>query len=190
MLKEELKDLLSKKSASNDKRVRQEYEEVRSYNKEVTKELKQARKEKDFETIKKLTKERDIELEIELRNEVQNTVRIEFRNTAIEVDRSKVANLKNPDKYINKLYFNRTTKQIQDLIDKGEESQAKGLIKLAEKSLDKLSTDRRKERQVRRELERMKEDVDWDFEDDEPDEGDSYDVVYTTSGSVVNVTVI
>lgn len=199
MLKEELEDLFNKRVKGADKRTLKEYEDLKSYNREVNEQLKLAREDKDYEKIKELISEKDTELEVELRNKINDTIRFEFRNTSLELDASKLEKMKNPDRYVNQLYFNRTSKQIDRLIKQGKESQAEGLIKLATKSLDKLDVGKAKEKAIRKSLRKQgnelteEEDDYWDDYFDEQDGGeepDTYEVIYTTSGSVVGITVV
>ena len=199
MLKDELKIILQGKGKSKQEKkyLAIEYEELRQENNELKKEFKKARRSKDFQAMAEINSKLNVELETELRQEVNSTVEIKFRNTSLELDREHLKGMSNPDKYINKLYFNKTVKQIDSLIASGKVKEAKGLIELVEKS-DELATDKAKEKDIKNKVEKLKEKLvdesDYDYEDLYDDGGDgdedTYSVVFTGGGSSISVTVI
>jgi len=195
VLKDELKAILKDKGMSKkqQKAARQAYEEIRDSNKELAKELRKAKKSKDFDKMAEILPNIDKNLERELRLEASNKIEVRFRNTSIDVDRSYVSKLKDPDKYVNKLYFNKTFKQVERLIDSGRFGEAKGLLKIAERSKETLPTDKRKSRQIDEQIERLSEELEgleYDIEDIEAEEDETYDPIFTSGGSSITVTVI
>lgn len=201
MLKDELQLLFGQKAKSRQERkyLRIEYEELKEHNNALKKDFKRARSKGDFEAMADITNQLDPALEEELRQEVKGTIKIKFRNTSFELDKGNLKRLKNPDKYVNKLYFNKSLKQIDALIDKGFIKEAGGLIQLLEKS-DNLKTDRRKEKEIERKINKLKtklrgkaikKGIDSRSSLGEgQEEGKLYDVIFITSGSVLTVTVI
>lgn len=192
MLKDELLSLFNGKNIpkKQQKAAKIEFQEIRSEHQEIQKQLKAAKKAKDTAKMAALTSKLDLNLERELRLESENKVQVKFRNTELDLDRSHIQKLKNPDKYVNKLYFNKSFKQVDKLIKQGKETEAKGLLKILSRSKDALVTDDKKEREIEKKIDSYIDDNLWDKNEIEGEEEELYDALFSSGGSSITVTTI
>lgn len=192
MLKDELLSLFNGKNIpkKQQKAAKIEFQEIRGEHQEIQKQLKAAKKAKDTAKMAALTSKLDLNLERELRLESENKVQVKFRNTELDLDRSHIQKLKNPDKYVNKLYFNKSFKQVDKLIKQGKETEAKGLLKILSRSKDTLVTDDKKEREIEKKIDSYIDDNLWDKNEIEGEEEELYDALFSSGGSSITVTTI
>lgn len=192
MLKDELLSLFNGKNIpkKQQKAAKIEFQEIRGEHQEIQKQLKAAKKAKDTAKMAVLTSKLDLNLERELRLESENKVQVKFRNTELDLDRSHIQKLKNPDKYVNKLYFNKSFKQVDKLIKQGKETEAKGLLKILSRSKDALVTDDKKEREIEKKIDSYIDDNLWDKNEIEGEEEELYDALFSSGGSSITVTTI
>lgn len=198
MLGKEIKDILSKKASKPNRFTRMAYQELKDSNSEIKKQLRKAKKSGDRKKMLELIDKLEIGSEDELRNEIKGTIEFTFRNTKVSVKRSYLEKLKDPEKYVNKLYLNKTLNQIKKLESKGKETEAAGLIELAWKTNDKIRTDKAKQKSFKAKLRRLNKKVKGknvkEFNIRRDKEGNEieteYSIIYSTSGSVIDVTVI
>lgn len=192
MLKDELLSLFNGKNIpkKQQKAAKIEFREIRGEHQEIQKQLKAAKKAKDTAKMAALTSKLDLNLERELRLESENKVQVKFRNTELDLDRSHIQKLKNPDKYVNKLYFNKSFKQVDKLIKQGKETEAKGLLKILSRSKDALVTDDKKEREIEKKIDSYIDDNLWDKNEIEGEEEELYDALFSSGGSSITVTTI
>jgi len=198
VLGKEIKDILSKKASKPNRFARMAYQELKDSNSEIKKQLRKAKKSGDRKKMLELIDKLEIGAEDELRNEIKGTVEFTFRNTKVSVKRSYLEKLKDPEKYVNKLYLNKTLNQIKRLEAKGKETEASGLIELAWKTNDKIRTDKAKQKSFKAKLRRLNKKVKGknvkEFNIRRDKEGNEieteYSIIYSTSGSVIDVTVI
>lgn len=192
MLKDELLSLFNGKNIpkKQQKAAKIEFQEIRGEHQEIQKQLKAAKKAKDTAKMATLTSKLDLNLERELRLESENKVQVKFRNTELDLDRSHIQKLKNPDKYVNKLYFNKSFKQVDKLIKQGKETEAKGLLKILSRSKDALVTDDKKEREIEKKIDSYIDDNLWDKNEIEGEEEELYDALFSSGGSSITVTTI
>lgn len=192
MLKDELLSLFNGKNIpkKQQKAAKIEFQEIRGEHQEIQKQLKAAKKAKDTAKMATLTSKLDLNLERELRLESENKVQVKFRNTELDLDRSHIQKLKNPDKYVNKLYFNKSFKQVDKLIKQGKETEAKGLLKILSRSKDTLVTDDKKEREIEKKIDSYIDDNLWDKNEIEGEEEELYDALFSSGGSSITVTTI
>ncbi len=192
MLKDELLSLFNGKNIpkKQQKAAKIEFQEIRGEHQEIQKQLKAAKKAKDTAKMAALTSKLDLNLERELRLESENKVQVKFRNTELDLDRSHIQKLKNPDKYVNKLYFNKSFKQVDKLIKQGKETEAKGLLKILSRSKDALVTDDKKEREIEKKIDSYIDDNLWDKNEIEGEEEELYDALFSSGGSSITVTTI
>lgn len=180
------------------KRLKQAYEEIKEDNKFWRKEFRKARSKGDFGQMARITEKIDSNLEKQLKAELEDKIVFKFRNTEIQVKEDYINKLKDPDKYVNKLYFNKTLRQAKKAIKEGKSKQASGLLELAYKSQKTLQTDLKKERQVSKEISRLnrklknedrinKKQIDKDYN---ADEATSVDVIYTGSGQIIEALIL
>jgi len=193
VLKKEIKTILSSKSKPVSRYQKLEYEAIKEANKEIRKELRKAKREGDRAKYVELIKDLDTDTENELRNEINKTVEFSYRNTSISVKRDYLSKLKDPEKYVNKMYLNKTYKQIEKLTKEGRESEALGLVKLAEKSVNKLKTDKAKVKSYSNKLNKAKKNLKEKLsapEEEDEEEETSYNAIFSTSGSIIDITLI
>lgn len=70
----------------------------------------------------------------ELKNKIENKYTISTNNVDININYNYLKSLKNPAKYIERIYEQKTQTQILNLTDSGDIGQAIGLLKLLEKT--------------------------------------------------------
>ena len=198
MLGKEIKTILSKKAIKADKFRREAYLDLKAKNASYKSKLKKAKKAGDREAFLDAMKEIDVSGESQYRTEVNGTVEFNFRNTVVSVKRSYLERLKDPAKYVNKMYLNKTLTQIKRLESKGKTTEASGLIELAWKTNDKIITDSKKQKSFREKLRKINKKVggkdpkEFNIKrnKDGTQEETSYAVIHETAGNTVNVTVI
>jgi uncharacterized protein (DUF2147 family) len=198
VLDKEIKLILGKPLAKANRYIRAEYLALKEENNDLKKQLRRAKKSGDRKEIIELTNKIDYSTEAKLKNQVNETVDFNFRNTKVTVKRSYLEKLKDPEKYVNKMYLNKTLNQIKKLEAKGYKTQAAGLVELAWKTNDKLRTDKSKQKAYKEKLKRINKRVEGkdpkEFNIKRKKDGETeqteYAIIYDTKNATVSVTVI